>query len=61
MALMMSLRVGESVRIGLATVTLEHKAGQRATLKIDADKSVHVEKISNPITPTVARMGIRSR
>ena len=61
MALMISLRVGEAVRIGPATVTLEHKQGQRATLKIDADKGVPIEKISNPIASTVARMGIRSR
>ena len=46
---------------GIAVLTLERKDGQNVTIKIDADKSVKINKLTNPISPVVARMGVRSR
>jgi len=62
MAFVISLRAGESINVGgIAVLTLERKDGQNCTIKIDADKSVKINKITNPIAPVVARMGVRTR
>lgn len=37
------LKKGQSVRIGLATLTLEEKSGQRARLRVEAPKDVVVD------------------
>lgn len=60
MALVIELKTGESLNIGngTAVVTLLHKAGQRATLQIDADRSVRVEKVATQIAPIAARNGV---
>ncbi len=47
------LKVGESVSIGGAIVTLEHKSGQVARLAIHADNSIKVTRIA---PQTAARM-----
>lgn len=39
------VRVGESLRLdgaGQTTVTLEHKSGQRARLRVEADENVQI-------------------
>lgn len=62
MALIISLRTGESINVGgIAVLTLERKDGQNVTIRIDADKSVKVTKHTNPISPVVARVGVRTR
>lgn len=62
MALIISLRAGESINVGgIAVLTLERKDGQNVTIRVDADKSVKINKLTNPISPVVARMGVRSR
>ena len=60
MALSFNLRVGESLDIGagIATVTLMHKSGQRATLKVETDRAVAVTKVENPIAPIAALRGV---
>lgn len=40
------VRLGESIQIGDATVTLEKKTGRMARLKIDADKSIKITRPS---------------
>ncbi|AAQ54987.1 CsrA-like regulator protein [Burkholderia phage Bcep22] len=44
MALNIELRVGESVKIGDATITLADKSGKIARLSIDAPKSVPIDR-----------------
>ena len=48
--LKLELRVGESVKIGSAVVTLEDKSGKTARLSIVADKSVPISRVQGPAT-----------
>ena len=41
----MNIRVGESIRIGAAVVTLEERAGRAARLMIEADRSVPITRV----------------
>lgn len=43
--LTLDVRVGESLKIGEATVKVVSKSGQLARLEIEADKSVQVRRI----------------
>lgn len=43
--LKLELRVGESVKIGDAVITLEDKSGKIARLAIQADKSVPITRV----------------
>ena len=52
--LKLDIRVGESVQIGAAVVTLEQKSGQIARLAIKADKSVPVSRVTQPTTAQIA-------
>lgn len=54
----MELRVGESVKIGDAVVTLEQKSGQLARLSIDARPDVQITKIRSTTPADLARNGI---
>lgn len=45
MALFVDLDVGDSVKIGDATVTIKHKNGKRTRLSIDAAREVPVSLI----------------
>lgn len=56
--LKVDLRVGESLKIGTATVRLEKKSGQIATLVIDADRSVPVRRLGNTADSIAAERGI---
>ncbi len=54
MAKFVDIRPGEVVRIGADTlVTLEHKSGQRARLRIDSKESVSHLKAVDPKETTV--------
>lgn len=57
--LVLELKVGESVRIGDATVTLEEKSGKIARLSIEADKSVPISRVQQPSAMAqIAKNGI---
>ncbi len=56
--LKLELRVGESVKIGDAVVTLEDKSGKVARLAIDADKSVPIMRIGPSTMAQIAKQGI---
>lgn len=55
--LKLDIRVGESVQIGAAVVTLEAKSGQVARLAIQADRSVPVQRVSKSTTAQIAAKG----
>lgn len=43
--LRIDLKPGESVRVGDAVITLEHKLGKGARLAIEADRSVPIRRM----------------
>ncbi len=58
----MNMRVGESIRIGSAVVTLEDKAGRGARLMIEADRSVPITKVETKTDAEMAgRFGITGK
>lgn len=54
MALNIELRVGESVKIGDATITLADKSGKIARLSIDAPRSVPIDRQPSSSTAQIA-------
>ena len=56
--LKLELKVGESVKIGEAVVSLEAKSGQIARLSIDARPDVQITKIRTTTPADLARNGI---
>ena len=56
--LKLELRVGESVRIGDAIITLEDKSGRVARLSIEADKSVPIKRVQTTMASHLAKNGI---
>jgi len=56
--LKIEIRVGESIKIGDALVTLESKSGQIARLAIDASKDVPVHKVQSSTMAQIAKSGI---
>ena len=56
--LKLELRVGESVKIGDAVVTLEDKSGKVARLAIEADKSVPIVRVQPSTAAHFAKSGI---
>ena len=58
--LKIELRVGESVKIGDATVTLEEKSGKIARISIDAPKSVPIHRVQATMASHLAKQGIGS-
>ena len=56
--LKLDLRVGESVKIGTATITLEDKSGKVARLAIQADKAVPIQRVRGTIATHLAKNGI---
>jgi len=56
--LKLELRVGESVKIGDAVVTLEDKSGRIARLAIEADKSVPIQRVAATTAAHLAKNGI---
>ncbi len=56
--LKLELRVGESVKIGDAIVTLEDKSGRIARLAIQADKSVPIHRVQATTAAHLAKNGI---
>lgn len=60
--LMMNIRVGESIRIGSAVVTLEDRAGRVARLMIEADRSVPISRVEVKTDAEMAgRFGITGK
>ncbi len=58
--LKIEIRVGESVKIGDATVTLEDKSGKIARLSIDAPKSVPIQRMPQTSMAQIVKNGIGS-
>lgn len=56
--LKLELRVGESVKIGDAIVTLEDKSGRIARLAIQAEKSVPIQRVQATMASHLAKHGI---
>lgn len=56
--LKLELRVGESVKIGDAMVTLEDKSGKIARLSIKADKSVPIQRVQPTSMAQIVKSGI---
>lgn len=56
--LKLELRVGESVKIGDAMVTLEDKSGKIARLSIEADKSVPIQRVQPTSMAQIVKSGI---
>lgn len=52
MALILDVEIEESISIGSAVITLIHKAGRKARISIDADKSIPVQLIKPARKPT---------
>lgn len=61
MALLIDVKVGESVSIdkGRVTVRLMEKSGQRARLEVDADKSIKIEHIKQTRPANIAAQGLK--
>lgn len=56
--LVVDLKVGETVRIGKATVTLEDKSGRNARLVIDASKDIPIERVKKNTILDFAKGGM---
>lgn len=56
--LKLDLRIGESVKIGDAVITLEDKSGKIARLAIVADKSVPIQRVQQTMASHLAKNGI---
>ena len=56
--LKLELRVGESLKIGDAIITLEEKSGKVARLAIEAAKSVPIHRVDRP---TMAQIAAKTR
>lgn len=52
------LKVGESMRVGSATVTLLEKSGQRAKLRVTADDTVKVHRMVEQQATSQAARGV---
>lgn len=55
--LRINLKIGESVRIGEAVITLEEKSGKSARIAIDADRSIAVTRVQPNTTAQLAASG----
>lgn len=56
--LKLEIRVGESIKIGNATVTLEEKSGKIARLSIEADKSIPIQRVQSTSMAQIVKSGI---
>lgn len=56
--LKLELKVGESVKIGDAIVTLEDKSGRVARLAIEAPRSVPIQRTQPTMAAHLAKNGI---
>ena len=56
--LVLDLKVGESIKIGDAVITLEDKSGKYARLLINADKSIPVKRVQSSTMAQIAKGGI---
>lgn len=44
------LKIGESIKIGQATLTLDDKSGKVVRLSIDADRAIPIQRVKNEKT-----------
>lgn len=44
------LKIGESIKIGQATLTLDDKSGKVVRLSIDADRAISIQRVKNEKT-----------
>jgi sRNA-binding carbon storage regulator CsrA len=56
--LVLEIRVGESIKIGASTITLEDKSGKIARLSIEASKDVPISRVQHTSMATLAKAGI---
>lgn len=56
--LKLDIRVGESIKIGGAIITLDDKSGKIARLSIEADKSIPIQRIQSTSMAEIAKSGI---
>lgn len=56
--LAIDIKVGESIKIGDAVITLEDKSGKTARLIINADKSIPVKRMQSSTMAQIAKGGI---
>lgn len=56
--LVLELRVGEAVRIGQATVTIEDKSGKIVRLSIEANKDVPIKRVQPSSMAEIAKGGM---
>jgi len=56
--LKIDLKVGESVRIGGAIITLESKSGSISRLSIEAPKDVPIERVQKGTPASIAKNGL---
>ena len=56
--LALDLKVGDSIKIGDAVITLEEKSGKYARLIINADKSIPVKRMQSSTMAQIAKGGI---
>ena len=56
--LAIDLKVGDSIKIGDAVITLEEKSGKYARLIINADKSIPVKRMQSSTMAQIAKGGI---
>ena len=60
--LRLELRVGETLKIGEAVLTLEDKSGRTARFSIQAPQSVPIHRIERPtVAQIAAKTGIGTR
>lgn len=56
--LVLEIRVGESIKIGEATVTLADKSGKTARLSIEASKDVPIHRVQPSSMASIAKDGL---
>jgi sRNA-binding carbon storage regulator CsrA len=59
--LRLDLKIGQSIKIGDAIVTLEDKSGRVAKLAIEAPQSVRVERVPQLTPASLAAQGITGK
>ena len=57
-SIVIELRVGDSVSVGDAVITLQEKSGQRARLRVTAPPSVRVDPPAKTAGREMAKLGV---
>jgi hypothetical protein len=62
--MIVEIKAGESLRLegnGVSVVTLEHKSGQRARLRVEADEGVYINLPDSQYEPDLIISGLLVR